>query len=296
MRILFVGCVFFSARALEKLFSLKGDIVGVVTKETSSFNADFVDLAPIARSAGVPSLSTPNINTGGCVEWCLDKRPDIVFCFGWSQLIKKDFLAVAPMGVVGFHPTALPKNRGRHPLIWTLVLGLTETASTFFFMDEGMDSGDILSQEKIVLDPSEDAASLYGKVTDTALGQIEKFLPELVLGMYQRHVQDRSLATTWRKRGLEDGKIDWRMSCHSIDRLIRGLTRPYAGAHFILEGNEIKVWKGRPCQKPETRHLEPGRVLETDLEANRLVVKCGEGALELLEHELSPLPIPGTYL
>jgi len=73
------------------------------------------------------------------------------------------------MGVVGFHPAALPANRGRHPLVWVLVLGLREAASTFFWMGEGVDTGDLLSQAKVPIYESEDAANLYERVTEVAL-------------------------------------------------------------------------------------------------------------------------------
>jgi methionyl-tRNA formyltransferase len=63
------------------------------------------------------------------------------FCLGWSNLLKAEILKAAPLGVIGFHPAALPANRGRHPLIWALGLGLDETATTFFFMDKGADRG-----------------------------------------------------------------------------------------------------------------------------------------------------------
>jgi methionyl-tRNA formyltransferase len=83
------------------------------------------------------------------------------------------------LGVVGFHPAALPENRGRHPLIWALVLGLEETASTFFFMDEGADSGDLLSQRRISIEPADDAGSLYARITEVAMCQIREFVPLL---------------------------------------------------------------------------------------------------------------------
>ena len=83
------------------------------------------------------------------------------------------------LGVIGFHPAALPANRGRDPIIWALVLGLQETASTFFFMDEGADSGDIISQEYLIITDSDDAGILYEKITQTALKQLREFVPRL---------------------------------------------------------------------------------------------------------------------
>lgn len=293
MRIVFIGTVEFSKHALYRLLAMKAEIVGVCTLQESKFNADHVDLSAASETHGIPWRYTEDINSDASINWIKDKSPDIIFCFGWSRLLKQDLLGLAPLGVVGFHPAALPANRGRHPLIWALVLGLDKTASTFFFMDAGADSGDILSQRQIIIDDEDDAHILYEKVTETALEQIEEFVPQLAAGILQRHKQDQRLANTWRKRGNADGKIDWRMSAHSIHNLVRGLTKPYVGAHFIVDGKEIKVWKTSVVSSTP-QNIEPGKVLmQTD---SNHVIKCGEGAICLLITEPSLELTLGSYL
>ena len=96
----------------------------------------------MCRKNNIPVRYTPSINSEEVIGWISDLAPDVIFCFGWSQLFKKKLLNIASLGVIGFHPALLPANRGRHPLIWSLILGLKETGSSFFFMDEGADSGD----------------------------------------------------------------------------------------------------------------------------------------------------------
>ena len=293
MRIVFIGTVEFSLRALERLLAMHAEIVGVCTLQDSKFNADHVDLGAVSEAHGVPWFYAEDINSTEALSWIQDKAPDVIFCFGWSRLLKQDLLRLAPWGVVGFHPATLPANRGRHPLIWALVLGLEKTASTFFFMDAGADSGDILSQREIFIEDKDDARTLYDKVTRTALEQIEEFLPQLALGTFQRHKQDQQIANTWRKRGSADGKIDWRMSAHSIHNLVRGLAKPYVGAHFIVDGREIKVWKVAVVSDVP-RNIEPGKILMQA--GSRPVVKCGDDAICLLITEPSFEPIVGSYL
>ena len=94
------------------------------------------------------------------------------------KFIKKNILNLTPMGVLGFHPTKLPQNRGRHPLIWALALGLKKCLN-IFFMDEGADSGDILSQKDFDISHNDDAKTLYDKVVEIALEQIAQFFPSL---------------------------------------------------------------------------------------------------------------------
>jgi len=179
MRIVFIGTVEFSLKALEKLIELDAGIVGVCTKEKSSFNTDYADLTKVCKANQIPYKYVDNINSEDSVEWIKKLNPDIIFCFGWSSLIKKELLELPKMGIVGYHPANLPKNRGRHPLIWALALGLKKSASTFFFMKEGVDNGDILSQKDYEILYEDDARTLYEKVTNLALKQIEEFLPKL---------------------------------------------------------------------------------------------------------------------
>ena len=179
MRVLFIGKVEFSLHALQKLLKLKVNIVGVCSKKTSDFNSDFADLSPTCLSNLIPFLNVKDINSPTSVKWIKNLSPDVIFCFGWSSLIKKEVLNIAPLGVIGYHPTKLPQNRGRHPLVWTLALGLKESASTFFFMDEGADTGDILSQVDFQISYDDNAQTLYNKVINIALSQIENFVSKL---------------------------------------------------------------------------------------------------------------------
>lgn len=293
MRIIFIGTVEFSRLALERLLAIGADVAGVCTLQGSSFNADYADLAPLCRQNGIPLLIADDINAPATLAWIGKLAPDIIFCFGWSRLLKEELLAAAPLGVVGFHPAALPANRGRHPLIWALALGLEQTASTFFFMDAGADSGDILSQRAVAIDAGDDARALYDKVCASALEQISEFVPQLAAGSFPRRVQDHGQANTWRKRGMADGKIDWRMSAGSIHNLVRALAKPYVGAHFVVNGKEVKVWKSMVlCDAPA--NAEPGKVLGVHVDAP--VVKCSQDALCLLVTEPAFAPLLGSYL
>ncbi len=293
MKIFFIGTVEFSKFALATLVEMEDQIAGVATKADSPFNADFANLIPLCEKTNIPYRLVSNINDDEIIGWIRSLRPDVIFCFGWSELLKRELLHIAPMGVVGFHPAALPQNRGRHPIIWALALGLEETASTFFFMDEGADSGDILSQEFIRIEYSDDAQSLYSKIIDTAMGQIEKFVPELKDGTFKRIPQDHTKANTWRKRTKDDGNIDFRMSSHSIYRLVRGLTKPYVGAHAVYKGIEFKVWKSKE-RKSKALNFEPGKVLA--VEDNIISVKTGDGSIDFTEHEFKIIPRVGEYL
>lgn len=293
MNIIFVGCVTFSLRCLEKLVGMRANVVGVVTKLSSPSNSDFVDLASFSEKENIPYHHTKNVNSPETLAWIRSKKPNIVFCFGWSNLLKDELLHIAPMGVLGFHPTLLPRNRGRHPIIWSLVLGLSQTGSTFFFMDEGADSGDILSQKIVSISFSDQAIDVYERVVTTALSQLEEFLPFLTTGNFRRVPQQHQDANYWRKRTSFDGKIDFRMTSQAIYNLVRALSRPYVGAHFVKDGNEIKVWRVMPricC----ISNIECGKVIENT--TSTFTVKTCDGAIDILDHECPAVPEVGAYL
>lgn len=293
MKILFIGTVEFSYKALKKLIELKAEIVGVCTKKKSNFNSDFVDLTSLCKNASIPFKYIDDINSNENIDWIRSLSPDIIFCFGWSNLIKKDLLGLPKMGVVGYHPALLPKNRGRHPLIWALALGLNDSGSTFFFMTEGADDGDILSQEKVEILYEDDAKSLYDKVSNIALRQIETFLPKLQNNSFETIKQNNDLANVWRKRGKIDGKIDFRMTSRAIYNLVRALTKPYVGAHVEYNGQDISIWKVEEVEFDQN-NIEFGKVLEND--GKSIVVKTYDKAIKIIDHDFKELPKVGEYI
>ncbi len=128
MRIIFIGTIEFSSQILQFLLSNKVNIVGVITSNNNKINSDYADLTPICINRKIPYILVDDINKENVVDWMDELKSDLIFCFGWSRLIKSDILKLPTVGVVGFHPAELPYNRGRHPLIWAIVLGLKKTA------------------------------------------------------------------------------------------------------------------------------------------------------------------------
>jgi len=293
MKIFFIGTVEFSKIALQKLVNLNAEVVGVCTKEKSQFNSDYADLKPLCEKNKIPYKCVDDINLKDNCDWIKSFKPDIIFCFGWSNLLKKNILTLAPMGVLGFHPSELPKNRGRHPLVWALALGLKRSASTFFFMDEGIDSGEILSQKGFDILITDDAQILYDKIVNIALLQIEKFLPQLEKKKYQTFKQMDYASNIWRKRTKIDGQIDFRMSSNAIYNLVRALTKPYVGAHINYKGKEIKIWKVE-IAKNKKNNIECGKILNTS--KNKITVKTYDGAVIITHHEFLKKPNIGEYI
>jgi methionyl-tRNA formyltransferase len=293
MRILYIGLNDFSYHCLQAVIAGGGKVVAILTKKSSDFNADFRDLSPLARKYNIPIYCIKDINSDKSFNIVRKCNPDVIFCFGWSQIIKDRILELPCLGVIGVHPAKLPYNRGRHPLIWALALGLNNSALTFFRMDDGSDTGDIISQRPFKITYEDNAATLYEKIKSLASRQIREFMPKLEKGTIKYIKQNIKLGNWWRRRDEQDGAIDWRMSSWAIYNLVRALTCPYVGAHCYYEGNPIKIWQVREIGLRKA-NVEPGKVISR--KGNRVVVKTYDSAVEILKHDFSNLPKAGEYL
>ena len=297
--VFFIGCVKSSEVALQTLLARPEiEVSGVLTLSFGEFNSDYVDIARVAADAGVHVYDAEKTDAQMLASILQESRSEIVFTIGWSRLLGKNILDIPRFGIVGFHPAALPQNRGRHPLIWALALGLKETASTLFLMDSGADSGPILCQDKVIITPHDDAKSLYEKVLTLLPKQIDSVVDGLVKGELKTVEQNHSQATSWRKRGPPDGLIDWRMSAEAIHNLTRALTHPYVGAEFRCGERLIKLWQCEIITGKVPSNAEPGKVLSVDPRGP--VIKTGlgasGGALRLLKTESCLKLNIGEYL
>ncbi len=276
-RVILIGAVRFSEALTRTLHAGPLDLVGVCTT-SRPFGSDGLDLTPLADRLGVDVLDSQDLNDAASLDWMRERGPDLIVCAGWSRLLGTDVLGLAPLGVLGYHPAALPRNRGRHPIIWTVVLGLANAGSTFFLMDEGADSGPIVSQRSIAVGPKESVSSLYERLNATAASQLADIADEVFrTGTLVSHPQDHRLATSWRRRDARDGMVDWRMSAVVIERLIRALGPPYPGAEFMLGDVPICIVSADVDEGP--LDLEPGRVLSVD--GDHATIVTGEGVLRI---------------
>lgn len=297
LRVALIGCVASSQVALRTLLDIDGSrvqLVGVITRRGSSFNSDYFDLASTAREHNIPVLYGEDLQTDAQqADWLRKLQVELVFTIGWSRLLRSDILSVPSRGVIGFHPAALPANRGRHPLVWALALGLTETASSFFLMGPGTDDGPIVSQYEVPITVTDNAKTLYEKISALIPYQITEILDGFLDGTLIPAPQQESGANYWRKRGINDGQIDWRMGAMGIYNLVRALSKPYPGAHFMVNEQIVKVWRCA-IELSSFNNLEPGKVLR--VEGREVVIKTGDRAIRLLEHEFIDLPLVGDYL
>ncbi|WP_342508844.1 formyltransferase family protein [Sporosarcina sp. FSL K6-2383] len=295
MKIIFIGCVESSLKFLEATYhNTNAEIIGIVTKTQSTFNSDHISLADFAKENNIDWI---DYKTNDEMEgWISQKEPDLIYCFGWSHILPISILGIPKYGAIGYHPALLPANRGRHPIIWALVLGLETTGSTFFCLTEEADAGDILNQQIVTIKKNDDARTLYNRLLTVGENQVVELTNAYLGNTIQSINQDDKTANTWRKRTKKDGLIDWRMTTDSILRLVRALTKPYVGAHAVYQENDYIIWKAETVNSDLTKikNIEPGKVIETS--GQTFTVKTGDTLIKITEHEWSTIPQVGEYL
>jgi methionyl-tRNA formyltransferase len=237
-------------------------------------HADYVDLAgQCGPETEIAYLD--NINRPAFLDRVRTIAPDVIFVIGWSQLVGEELRGLARRYVVGFHPTPLPILRGRAPIAWTILSGMTRSGTSLFLIDEGTDTGPILDQHFFDLSPRETVASLIDRAGDSLRTILRRTLPRLADGSAQAVPQSDEGASYGARRTAEDGLIDWSLPAEAVDRLVRGQGRPYAGAFTYSRRHKVIVWEATPFDGNPAYFAAEGQICF--YEGERPVVLCGGG-------------------
>jgi methionyl-tRNA formyltransferase len=206
---------------------------------------------------------------------------DIAFIVGLSQLVSDDIIQHVRLGCVGFHPTLLPRGRGRAPIAW-LVLEETMGAANLFLIDRNADAGPVFEQVPFCVTPEDDAASVEEKAL-AALGEaLDRWLPRLKRDEWNPVAQDEMHATEYGRRLPEDGWIDWHQDAESIHKLVKASTHPHPGAYTFAGEKKMTVWASRVEDNMRIRGVT-GRVLKRAPDG-ALLMQTGHGLLWLTNH------------
>lgn len=243
----FIGSVLSSKVALETLIKndIKIDLVCSLDEKMSKNVSDYYPIHDIAIENELPYLKFKKINSNVVKEKIKGINPNFIFVIGLSQIIPQEILDMSSDYSIGFHPTSLPKHRGRAAIPWQIILDVEESKVSLFKLDEGMDSGDIINQYPYKIEKSDYAFDVYNKVCDAMVGALNTCLAEIYSYKVDFVKQKNDEATYLLVRRLEDGHIDWNKSAIDIEKLIRATSRPYPGAFGIYKEKKVTIWKAR---------------------------------------------------
>lgn len=277
MKIGIIGAVKTTEITIKFLVKHGFNIVGVLgyNPEKKENISGWTDLYQLSNKFDLPYKNYLKINDPENINWMKVKNPDLIFAVGFSQLLSEEWLNMAPLGCIGFHPTLLPKGRGRAPLAW-IILQERQGAATFFLMGKGADDGPIFVQEPFDVLEDDDAGSIETKTGYAIQTALDKWLPCLLNGEWQPIPQDEFKASWYGKRYPSDGIIDWDKPAKDIDRLIKASTNPHPGAYTFFKEKKVIIWKSRIEKNIPIKGVT-GRILL--VRNSEYLIQCGEGLL-----------------
>ena len=254
MRIVFFGASELGYHCCEKILAMKQNVVGIFTMPRI-FNISYSpdkpvnnilhrDFYELGDKHGIPVV---------CVEKKMieyrdtlsSMHPDLILVIGWYYMIPKSIRDIAPLGCAGIHSSLLPKYRGGAPLVWAIINGEKEAGVSFFYMDEGVDTGDIIGQGAFSIEETDTIREVLLKAENAALHLLEEFIPKMAEGTAPRVQQNHNEASIFHQRTPEDGLIDWTWEKEKIQNFIRAQTRPYPGAYTIIGDKKVTIWDAK---------------------------------------------------
>ncbi len=277
MKIIFISGIIFGSKILTKILDSDFQISAIFSyrDDKKHLYSDYYDFDCLANLHGINNFKVDKINDQKNIDIIKSLDPDLILVMGWSQLLKNEIINIPKIGVIGSHPTELPKYRGRAPIPWTILKDLKKSALTFFWIGEGVDNGDLLDQQFFEISENDDAESLYNKIIALGEQMIINNLRLLKQNTIKKFKQDESkFLEYWPKRTPEDGKITWSDNTTNILKLIRASTNPYPGAFTFYKNIKIIIWKATLNNNVV---MTSGKILE--INPTNMIVATGDGSL-----------------
>jgi methionyl-tRNA formyltransferase len=261
MRVLFMGTGEIGLPVLRWLIESPHELAGVVTQPDRPVGrSQRIEPGPIKAAAAaldIPVLQPDRIRREPeAVEQIRALTPDVIVVIAYGQILPSSVLEIPHLACLNLHASLLPRHRGAAPIQAAIVAGDEETGMTVMYMDEGLDTGDILLKSRIPIAPDETGGSLHDKLAELAPSALAEALPQLVAGTAPRITQDSTKATHAPKLEREHGAIDWSQRADVIERKMRAFD-PWPGAYTILRDDagrerKLKIFKGDCFRRNQT--------------------------------------------
>ena len=216
------------------------------------------------------------------VQEILDLMPDLIVTCAYGQILPKEILEYPKYGCINVHASLLPKLRGGAPIHRAILNDYNKTGITIMYMAEGMDDGDIISQEEVEITDTDTAETLHDKLSVVGASLLKKTLPSIIDGTAPRIAQDKSLVTYGLNIKREDEKIQFNKTKRQIYNQLRGLNS-WPGAYCMYEGKILKVWS---CRITDNYFPEKFDGQITSLYLDGIGVKVSNGEIVLTEIQL----------
>ena len=277
MRIVYLGTPDFAVEPLKKLLENGYNVVAVVTNNDKPVGRKQILTAPpvkqFAINNNIPVFQYEKIRIEG-VETLKGLKPDIMITCAFGQILSKEILDIPKYGVINIHASLLPKYRGASPIHFAVLNGEAKTGITIMRTNEGVDTGDIIEQEEIIIGEKETCGELFERLSVLGAECLIKTLPSIFDNSAKYKVQDEKQATFTKIIKKEMAKIDWNDTAKNIVNKIRAFN-PAPVAYATFENNPFKIYSAEIC----SMQGNIGEILKAD---NELIVGCADGSVNLM--------------
>lgn len=276
MRIVLIGQAAFGEKVLEGLLANGEQVVGIFSPPDPPGKPG--GLERLAESRGLPHFQPQKMRQPEVYEAYAALKPDLTVMAFVTDILPERFFTLPTIGAIQYHPSLLPRHRGGSAIQWAIIQGDEETGLSIFWPDAGIDTGPILLQKKVTIDPDDTTGSLYfNKLFPLGVEAMIEAVQMVRQGTAPRLEQDHSQATYEPLCNTVQAAIDWSLPAGQVYNLIRGCI-PQPGAHTLLRGQPLKVLDSRPGTPG--RAGKPGEILAVDSE--QVEAACGEGSIRIL--------------
>jgi methionyl-tRNA formyltransferase len=289
VKILFFGDGAWAADSLRRLVANPWTVLAVVLRRHPS--SESLEIA--ARDLGLPVLQPGNVNSPEFLEIVRSFAPDLNVSVSYDQIVRRPLLESAPLGFVNFHAGKLPRYRGKNVVNWALINGETEIGITGHYMDEGIDTGDILLQRTLPIGWTDTYGDVLDRVVAAFPDLVERALGMIADGTATRRPQAHLPGTYFAARRDGDEWLDWSDTSRHLHNKVRAITRPGPGALTLHEGEPVVIWRAHWDPAWPSYLATPGEVVGR--RDDGVMVKTGDSTLLVLEAGVpgGPGSVPG---
>lgn len=274
MKIVFMGTPEIATGCLQKIIDEKHEVIGVVTQPDKPQNrGKKLGMPPVKELAlkyDIPVYQPIKAREESFIETIKELNPDVIVVVAFGQILPKAILDIPKLGCINVHVSLLPKYRGAAPINWVIINGEDKTGVTTMYMDEGLDTGDMILKTEFKLDDEINAGQLHDKMMEIGAQTLKETLDLIEKGSAPREKQNHEEFTYAPMMSKALGSINWNKSAKEIHNLVRGVN-PWPSAYTTYDDKTIKVWKTKVLS--ETSDKPCGTVLKVDKEGMRVSTK-----------------------
>ena len=282
-RIVYMGTPDIAAVILERLIQEPYEIVLAVTQpDRPKGRGHEMAFSPVKETAlkhGIPVFQPEKLRNPEAVAEIEKAKPDMIVVAAFGQILPKSVLSLPKYGCINVHASLLPAYRGAAPIQWAILDGQKETGVTIMYMNEGLDTGDILLQKAIPIADDETGGSLHDRLAELGAEALTEALPKILDGSLKPVPQGEMTTPYAKQLTKEIGKLDFTQPAELLERYVRGLN-PWPGTYTFLNGKLLKIWKADVTELSKDAG-EPGSI--TDINAETFTFVTADGGLRILE-------------